>query len=214
MCGMAPDQNPDELIPTHWSLIGRLKDLDDQQGWRQFYDTYWRLVFGVAIKSGLTEAEAQDVVQDTMVSVSQKMPQFKAEPQAGSFKGFLLAITRRRIVDQFRKRSPQAAAGDGRSDETARTSTIETIADPASLNLDAVWNLEWEKNLMNAAVERVKRQVNLKQAQIYDLYVVKQWPVKKIAATLGVNIGQVYLAKHRFACLLKKEIQRLKEKMD
>ncbi len=211
---MVPDRNSDEPLPTRWSLIGRLKDLGDQQGWREFYDTYWKLIYGVAIKSGLTEAEAQDVVQETMVSVSQRMPQFKAEPQAGSFKGFLLAITRRRIVDQFRKRPPHGVSGEGRSDETARTSTIETIADPASLNLDAVWNLEWEKNLMDAAMERVKRQVNLKQAQIYDLYVVKQWPVKKVAATLGVNIGQVYLSKHRFARLLKKELQRLKQKMD
>ena len=62
-------------------------------------------------------------------------------------------------------------------------------------------------------MERVKRQVNLKHAQIYDLYVVKQWPVRKVADTLGVNVGQVYLAKHRFSKLLKKELQRLKVKM-
>ena len=209
---MAMEPNSDELIPTRWSLVARLKDLGDQQSWREFFDIYSRLIRGVAIKSGLTEAEAQDVVQETIISVSKKMPEFTPEPQAGSFKGFLLVITRRRIADQFRKRLPGRDPGARRRDETARTSTIERIADPSSLDLDAVWNQEWEKNLMDAALERVKRQVDLKQAQIYDLYVVKQWPVTKVARTLGVNVGQVYLAKHRFSKLLKKELQRLKEK--
>ena len=210
---MAMEQNSEDLIPTRWSLVARLKDLGDQQSWREFFDTYSRLIRGAAVKSGLTEAEAEDVVQETIISVSQKMAQFKAEPQAGSFKGFLLTITRRRIADQFRKRQPGRDPVARRRDETARTSTIERIADPASLNLDAVWDQDWEKNLMDAAMERMKRQVDLKQAQIYDLYVVKQWPVTKVARTLGVNVGQVYLAKHRFSKLLKKELQRLKEKM-
>ena len=206
-------EDPDELIPTRWSLLGRLKDLGDQQSWRDFFDLYWRLIYGVATKSGLTDAEAQDVVQETIISVARKMPDFKAEPQAGSFKGFLLTITRRRIADQFRKRPPGHEARVRRPDDTRRTSTIERIADPSSLDLDAVWNEEWEKNLMDAAMERAKRQVDLKQAQIYDLYVVKHWPVTKVARTLGVNVGQVYLAKHRFSKLLKKELQRLKEKI-
>jgi hypothetical protein len=56
----------------------------------------------------------------------------------------------------------------------------------------------------------VKRQVNLKHFQIYDLYVVKEWPVTKVTRTLNVNIGQVYLAKHRISRLLRKELERLK----
>ena len=204
------NQESDELIPTRWSLLNRLKDLDDQQSWREFYDLYWRLIYGVAINAGLNATEAEDVVQETVISVAKKMPEFKADPEAGSFKGFLLLITRRRIVDQFRKRSPeQAALAVHRPDETARTSTIERVPDPASFDLDAVWDREWERNLMDAAMERVKRQIDLKQSQIYDLYVVKQWPVKKVAATMSVNIGQVYLAKHRISRLLKKELKKL-----
>jgi RNA polymerase sigma-70 factor (ECF subfamily) len=210
---MALDPNTNDLIPTRWSLIVRLKNLDDQSSWREFYDTYWRVIYRVAIKSGLTEAEVEDVVQETVISVAQKMPQFEAEPGAGSFKGFLLAITRRRIVDQFRKRPPHIENQGTRSDATARTVIVERIPDPASLDLDAVWNLEWEKNLMDAAMERVIRKINLKQYQIHHFYVVKRWPANKVAGTLGVNIGEVYLTKHRVAGLLKKELKRLEAKM-
>ena len=206
-------ETKDELIPTRWSLLNRLKDWSDQESWRDFFDLYWRLIYGVAIKAGLTDAEAQDVVQETIIAVAKKMPEFKADPEAGSFKGFLLLITRRRIADQFRKRQPQSPPNAHRADETSRTSTVDRVPDPASLSLDTVWDDEWEKNLLDTALERVKRQVNLKHFQIYDLYVVKRWPVAKVTRTLNVNIGQVYLAKHRITHLLRKELNQLKAKV-
>ena len=66
------------------------------------------------------------------------------------------------------------------------------------------------KSLLDAAMERVKCQVNPKQFQMFELYVVKKWPVLKVAQTLGVNVGQVYLAKHRISAFLSSEIKMLK----
>ena len=40
--------------------LARLQDLTDQESWKDFFDTYWRLIYSVAIKSGLSDAEAQD----------------------------------------------------------------------------------------------------------------------------------------------------------
>jgi len=140
-------EDPEELIPTRWSLLGRLKDLGDQQSWRDFFDLYWRLIYGVATKSGLTDAEAQDVVQETIISVARKMADFKAEPQAGSFKAFLLTITRRRIADQFRKRPPGHEARVRRPDDTtavapslARSArTAAAVALPSAMPSSLDW---------------------------------------------------------------------------
>lgn len=203
----------DEFLPTRRSLLSRLKDWDDQKSWQDFFNTYWKLIYSAAIKSGLTDAEAQEVVQETVITVAKKMKEFKYDPALGSFKGWLLTTTRWRIADQVRKRQPVAQSNQRRRDETARTATIERIPDPAGFDLDAVWDGEWEKNLMDAALQRVKHQVNAKQYQIFDLYAVKQWPVNKITVTLGVSTTQVYLAKHRVGSLLKKELQRLQTKL-
>ena len=100
-----------------------------------------------------------------------------------------------------------------RADDTARTSTVDRIADPASVNLDAVWNDEWEKNLLEAAAERVKRQVDPEQYQLFDFHVLKQWPAKKVARKLGVNLGKVYFAKYKVSKLMKREIKKLETKM-
>jgi len=204
---------PDELIPTRRSLLSRLKDWDDQESWKEFFDTYWKLVYGVAIKSGLTDAEAQDVVQETVLSVAKKMHDFKYDPAAGSFKNWLLLITRRRINDHLRKAYREPAKHQSCPDDASRTSIMEKIPDPAGDQLAVIWDQEWHKNILDAAIERVRREVDPKQFQIFDSYVLKQWPVKDVRKTLGVSAMQVYLAKHRISALIKKEIQRLEAKV-
>jgi RNA polymerase sigma-70 factor (ECF subfamily) len=60
----------DTWLPTRRTLLSRLKNWDDQQSWREFFNTYWRFIYAVAIRSGLTDAEAQEVVQETVITVS------------------------------------------------------------------------------------------------------------------------------------------------
>lgn len=199
----------DEFLPTRRSLLSRLKDWQDAKSWQDFFNTYWKLIYGTAIKAGLTDAEAQDVVQETILTVAKQMAGFKYDPAVGSFKGWLLTTTRWRITDQLRKRRPADAPRRRGAEEKDRTATIERIPDPAGFDLEAIWEEEWEKNLMDAALQRVKQKVSAKQYQIFDLHVMKNWPVQKVASTLGVSDGQVYLAKHRITNLLKEEIKHL-----
>jgi RNA polymerase sigma-70 factor (ECF subfamily) len=124
----------------------------------------------------------------------------------------LLQITRWRIVDQFRKREPGNAKRAPLSDRRA-TATIERVPDSRGVNLDTIWEAEWKENLFEAAIARVKKQIEPKQFQIFDCYVRKEWRAQKVATRLGVNIGQVYLARHRVGALLKKEVRAL-EKME
>jgi len=204
----------DELIPTRATLIQRLKDWQDQSSWQDFFDTYWKLIYGVARQGGLTEAEAEDVVQETMISVAKHMPTFQYDPALGSFKTWLLNMTRWRITDQLRKRGPAYADGHSPSEESATgTRTVERMIDPASRDLDALWDSEWEKNLLAAAVAKVKRQLDPQKYQIFDLYVNKEWPPEKVAAAFGISVDLVYLTKHRTAEMIKEEVKRLEQKM-
>ena len=203
----------DELIPTRATLIQRLKDWQDQSSWQDFFDTYWKLIYGVAIKGGLTAAEAQDVVQETMISVAKHMPTFEYDPAIGSFKTWLLNMTRWRITDQLRKRGPFAAGHPASEDTATGTRTVDKVADPASPDLDALWDAEWEKNLYDSAIARVKRQLDPQKFQIFDLYVNKVWSAKKVAATFGISVDQVYLAKHRTTELIREEVERLQKEV-
>jgi len=212
--------NDDEFIPTRRSLLSRLKNRDDQRSWQEFFDTYGRLIYRVAVKAGLTDAEAQDVVQETMIVAARKMPGFKYDPSIGSFKSWLRVITRRRIEKQLKKRMPvkvgqafrlsrSGGTPDLLSDETKRTATVERLPDPKGFDLETTWDAEWEKNLWNAALARVKARLKPKQFQMFDLYALKEWPVKDVARALAVSATHVYVNKHRVAGMIKAELKRL-----
>jgi RNA polymerase sigma-70 factor (ECF subfamily) len=207
--------NQEELIPTRASLIARLRNWQDQSSWQEFFETYWRLIYGVARKAGLSVDEAQDVVQETMFATAKHLPAFKYDPAIGSFKAWLLNMTRWRITDQFRKRGPVSMHhGAGQSaDTTQGTDTVASVADPAEFALHHVWEEEWQANLVEAAIANVRRKIDPLKYQIFDLYVNKEWPPEKVAATLAISTNQVYVAKHRVTQLIKEEVARLEKSM-
>ena len=138
-----------DLNPTRYSLLSRLQDWDDQDSWRDFFDTYWRLIYSVAIKSGLTETEAQDVVQETVICVAKDIAKFKRDRDRGSFRGWLRNLTRWRINDHLRKRLPFCAVEN--LDLLTELHPAEPIPGPTGPELEAIWEEEWKNNLLEAA---------------------------------------------------------------
>src|SRR5260221_282977 len=94
---------PENYLPTRESLLIRLRNWGDEASWKDFFETYWKLIYSVARRTGMNDVEAQDVVQETIITVVRKLPEFKYDPAIGSFKGWLLTLTRSRIQDQFRR---------------------------------------------------------------------------------------------------------------
>ena len=206
-------QRQDELIPTRASLIHRLKNWQDHSSWQEFFGIYWKLIYGIARKAGLTDAEAQDVVQETMTSVAKHMPTFNYDPAIGSFKAWLLNMARWRISDQFRKRGPFVEPRPFTGDTLSETCAAEKLVDPAGQVLDAVWEAEWENNLLNAAIAKVKRRLDPQKYQIFDFHVNKEWPPEKVAARFNISVDQVYVIKHRVTEAIKAEVARLEKEM-
>jgi RNA polymerase sigma factor (sigma-70 family) len=199
---------PDEFIPTRHSLLLRLKDWQDHESWQEFFDTYWRLIYGVALRSGLTDQEAQEVVQETVITVARRIPEFRYDPTVCSFKTWLLNLTRWRIIDQVRLRKQ----GQVREPVTAGGEP-DQLPDPAASAFEQAWEEEWEQHLISRAIERVKNRVRPEHYQIFHLSVFKEWPASKIAKELGVSFGKIYLVKHRVGAWLKKEIRALEKQL-
>ncbi len=98
------DRALDAFVPTRRSLLSRLRNLDDKVSWQDFFETYWKLIYSTATKAGLSDADAQDVVMETVRTVVRVIGRFKYDPSAGAFKGWLLKIARWRILDHLRHR--------------------------------------------------------------------------------------------------------------
>jgi RNA polymerase sigma-70 factor (ECF subfamily) len=213
---MLAEPNTDSLLPTRQSLLSRLRDVQDQDGWREFFDRYWRLIYNVARKSGLSDMEAQEVVQATFIYLSRRMPNFRYEPARGSFKSWLRSVTRSRISVYFRRekadekliREPLESAGGENG------SALEQVPDPAADALDEVWQREWEQNLLDAAFRHVRAKVSSQQLLIFRLATQGDLALTQVAKKLGVSLAQVYLARHRIGRLLKTEVQRLRRETE
>ena len=195
---------------TRKSLIERLDNWEDRKVWDDFYQTYWRLIYSVASKAGLTREESFDVVQETILAIARQVQKGQYDPRAGSFKAWLLQMTRWRILDVFRARKRQPSlANSGDEQSEVADHMMESLTREKDNVLERIWDKEWQDNILAAAMERVKKAVSATQFQIFDCYVIKGWGVKKTAEVLGISSAQVYLAKHRVGAIVKKEVKAL-----
>jgi RNA polymerase sigma-70 factor (ECF subfamily) len=190
-------------------LLSRLKNWDDTASWQSFFDTYWKLIYKTARAAGLSPTECEEVVQDTLITVCKAIRRFEYDPKKGSFKGWLRSTTTWRIQDRLRRRQREhVGSSTALRAEWAGRAVTETAGEDA---IGGHWELDWEENLTDAALERVKQKVPPKQFQIFDLVVFKQWPTGRVAKAFDVNAGYVYLVKHRLKALLKSELKELRE---
>lgn len=194
---------------TRKSLIARLQDWQDQRSWDEFYRTYWRLIYSVALKAGLREEEAWDVVQETILSIAKQSRKQMYDPAQGSFKRWLWNMTRWRINDQFRNRRKDTAMALN-AETASQNDPMESLPDTAE-TFETIWDEEWKNNMMQAALARVKTRVSPKQYQIFDYNVLRGMRPSEVHHKLNVSIAQVYLAKHRVGAVLKKELEFLKD---
>lgn len=203
-----PGDEPEPFLPTRVTLLSRLRNLEDQDSWRDFFDTYWKLIYRAALKAGLQDAEAQDVVQETILTITRTIQAFRYDPEVGTFKGWLLRTTRWRVLDHLRRRNREVASKQAHDPRVA-PEDINSIPDPAVAGLQALWDAEWQQNLMDAAIERIKKRVQPKHFQAFELCALKEWPPGEAAQTLGMNVAHVHLVKHRVGKLVQKELKRL-----
>ncbi len=187
---------------TRRTLLSRLRDVGDDAGWREFFDTYWRFIYNVARKAGLSEADAQDLVQNVLVSLTKKMPGFHYDPARGKFKAFLMLVVRSRLAEFWRN-------GAQARERTVplNPEAVDNASAPADLEL--VWDEEWRRTMRETALERVQQQVSARQFLIFDLAIVRQRPVEEITRALEINVAQVYMAKMRVKRLVEKELRKL-----
>jgi len=190
-------------------LLERLRDLENQDSWQRFFDTYGPLIRRVARKAGLNESEGEEVVQETVISVAKHLPGFRYDPNVCSFKTWMLRVTRWRIIDQLRKRNPGARPIEVPADDATAVAELDRLTGGRAPELAEVWQQEWQQTLLPAALERIKQRLSPDTFQMFDLYAVRGMPVIEVARLLVTNVARVYLARHRVSAMLKKEIAAL-----
>src|SRR5262245_39886831 len=99
---------------TSPTLLGRLRQSPtDQAAWEEFVERYGPRIYGWCRHWGLQGADADDVAQDVLLRLAEKMRTFRYDP-AGSFRGWLKTLTHHAWYD-FVQRRRRAGCGSGDS---------------------------------------------------------------------------------------------------
>lgn len=203
---------PHSALHTRPTLLFRLRNWEDDTSWNEFYHLYHNFVFGLARRSGLSHADAEEVTQDVFTRVAETIHNFESNPARGSFRGWLANLTRWRIKDKFRARRPdqQTPSPGPAAPPSEGTRTIEGIEDPGDSGSPwgdaAAEECEWQRQVLDAALARLARRVPARQFQVFELYKRQNWPVLRVARELRVNPATVYVISHRLTKLVRAEV--------
>jgi RNA polymerase sigma factor (sigma-70 family) len=205
--GTGPERSRKELVPTRASLVARLKDLEDQTSWKQFFDTYYRLIYATVAGRGVPAQEAEDVVAEIVEGIARRMPEFVYNPKQCSFKTWLFGVIKRRVANYFRQKNRNLP----RSETGLENEMQGDVPDPASANPDAKWERAWQENMVQAAFDRVRQRANPRHLQMYIYVVLEGHSVAVTARDLQAPVEAVSLAKHRIEKMLRQEGGRLQK---
>ena len=95
---------------TSHSLIARVKDLADGAAWTEFLGIYRPVVYRLARKRGMQDADAQDVTHAFSLSVSQAIDRWEPDPDGPPFRAWLVTVTRNAITKALARSRPDAGA--------------------------------------------------------------------------------------------------------
>jgi RNA polymerase sigma-70 factor (ECF subfamily) len=195
-----------ETPTTRPSLLVRIRDGRDAQAWQQFVRLYAPLIYGFARKRGLQDADAADLTQDVLRTVARTAGRLDYDPQRGSFRGWLFTVVRHKVQNFLASRKRQCQG----SGDTGVQARLEELAAPESEEA-ALWNQEYERQLMARAVEQVRGCFHDSSWQAFWQTAMEGKKARDVAAALGTTVAAVYMAKSRVTAQLKQQIRQLQE---
>ncbi len=204
---MARESNPSRR--TSLTLINRVKDLDDEDGWRQFFGRYRRLVMSIGVQHGLDENEAEDVAQEVFSRVARNIGVFETRGRPGAFRRWLGNLTTWCALTAIRNRGRRVQPLEP-TDSSESDSPSEPLAESTgSTPLSEVTDRDFHELLL----KRLKQLVSAKDYQIYQWITFEGMTPQQVADRLGLRRGTVDTILSRTRLAARQELERLGERI-
>jgi RNA polymerase sigma factor (sigma-70 family) len=192
----------DDSPATRCSLIVKLRDPADSTAWREFVAVYEPLVYRLARRKGLQDADARDLCQEVFQAVVKAIDRW--EPGRGSFRGWLSRIARNLLINVLTRRRFQPRGSGATSIQ--HLLEAQPAVDPSAT---ALFEVEYERCLFRWAADEIRGEFTPATWRAFWQTALDDRPPSAVAEELGLSVGAVYVARSRVLARLKRRIAQL-----
>ncbi len=190
---------PPSPIETRLSLIVRLKDGADQVAWQQFVEIYRPIIVRLAARK-MQHADAEDLAQQVLVSVSKAIGRWEIAPHRARFRTWLRRVAENAILNALTRGPSDRAFGLGGHSPATEQSAAEDGPDSDLLRL------EYRREIFRWAARQIRPEFQPATWKAFWLTAVDDRAADDVARLLGKTTGAVYAARSRV-------MRRLQEKV-
>lgn len=197
----------DDFPDTQTSLIARVKDLGDGAAWAEFLGIYQPIVFRMARRREMQEADALDVMQQVFLSISRSIEGWTAEEGRPPFRAWLTTIARNAITKALTRRPRDAATG---------ASSIIDLLHQVPGEDAAVEELvvEARQEVVRWAAEQLRSEFSEATWSIFWQTAIEGVPAAHVAKATGRTTGAIYVARYRVLTRLKEKVLEVSNHWD
>ena len=180
---------------TRSSVLRAVANTENEAAWQRLFDLYAGFVFSIARSKGLSDADADDIVQVVFMDLARNLPTFQYDRARGKFRSYLSGLVNWRVMDKLKA---------GKRDTDLKASFWEEAKSAASSGDGGFAEREWQAAALEEALRRIKPEVN---PEHYAAFVAS-------ARLYGVSGDNLYQIRKRLTAKLRETVASVLAEMD
>jgi len=186
-------------------MLNALRDESRPEGWETFASRYWPVLAGWGMKLGLSEADAADAAQWTLMEFLKEFRAGRYERGRGRLSAFVIGIARHRIL---------ALRRDARRPIDRDTTQPGELPDDATLT--SLWDQERRRVILDQAIAELRGSPRMSPATFtaFELVAIRGLPAEAASRQTGLSVNEVYVAKSRCTRRLREIVDELTRAFD
>ncbi len=193
---------------TSHSLIARVKDPADGGAWTEFLEIYRPVVYRMARRRGMQDADAQDVTQRVFLAISQAIDGWEPGADRPPFRAWLVTVARNAITKALSRSRPDVGAGTSSLMELLKA---QPSGDPETT---AELVLEGRREALRWASEHIRAEFSESTWKLFWQTAVEGSSVAEVAVATGRSAGAIYMARFRVLQRMKQKVQEVSQNWD
>jgi RNA polymerase sigma-70 factor (ECF subfamily) len=185
---------------TSLSLLERACGPTSHEAFRRLAEMYSPLLRKWTERLDISAVDADDLVQEVLISVARELPKFNHSGQTGAFRAWLRRMLLNRVRDFWRSRNYRPAALGG----STWSQQIEQLEDDTS-RASREWNLEHDRHVLARLMDEIRPRFEPKTWEAFYRQVFGEERADTVAAELEMPLNSVYVARSRVLSALRRE---------